>query len=128
MVTLWLYSEPTRLGEVAVDASGAFSVTVMIPTDMTPGEHLVQLVGPDADGSLRMLAAGLRIELLEQSAAPDAEAPAAPGDEVEVDDADASTRIGRGRLLALVVLIIGALGGLVVALRRGAITIPKVRS
>jgi hypothetical protein len=45
-----VYSTPVELGQATADASGAVSIQVVIPADLT-GEHTLVLYGTDASGS-----------------------------------------------------------------------------
>lgn len=44
-VEIWLLSTPVRLAVLSADASGAFSVTVTIPANITPGSHTLEVRG-----------------------------------------------------------------------------------
>jgi hypothetical protein len=47
-VTIVLHSAPVTLGTTTVNASGAFSAVVTIPSDTAPGQH--EIVASDTDG------------------------------------------------------------------------------
>jgi hypothetical protein len=117
-VVLWLYSEPTKLAEIVVDASGSFPVTATIPAGMTPGEHLIQLVGPSPDGDLRVLAAGLLVDAAESATAEDPGRSETPGDDVVGIEGDREGSRGRGGPLLVLGLIL-LVGAMVLVVRRG---------
>lgn len=49
-VTISVLSERRILGRTEVAADGSFSTQVTIPTDLSPGEHVLRVEGTDADG------------------------------------------------------------------------------
>jgi hypothetical protein len=117
-VTLWLYSEPRMLAEVAVDASGSFTVTATIPPDMTPGEHLLQLVGPTPEGELRVLAIGMVVEVVGGDEVAEPDVPGVPGEIGPDEDSPVPSASGRGRVVLLVTLLLLLFSGVLVAARR----------
>jgi hypothetical protein len=60
-VRLWLFSEPTFLGETNTNNDGIFNGEVTIPADIPDGEHTIQLNGVSNDGELRSVAIGIVI-------------------------------------------------------------------
>jgi hypothetical protein len=49
----WVFSEPRRLGDVAVDSNGSFSAQFSVPEGLPEGDHTTQVNGVDADGGMR---------------------------------------------------------------------------
>jgi hypothetical protein len=47
---VWLYSEPTRLGQSVASAQGTVGINVVIPEDTPHGDHQLELNGTDFDG------------------------------------------------------------------------------
>lgn len=98
LITITLFSDPIRLGEVTADGSGAFRTVVTIPADAPVGQHTLVVEGTtsglSAQGSLTVTAA------------------AATGDGL------AGT--GGAAPIALIVLMLGLLaaGGVLVVRRR----------
>ncbi|MCW4385837.1 fibronectin type III domain-containing protein [Salinibacterium sp. SYSU T00001] len=60
-VNLYLFSEPTSLGAVRTDSTGAFSGRVRLPEGIPVGLHTVQAVGMSSDGEIRVLSLGVRV-------------------------------------------------------------------
>jgi hypothetical protein len=60
-IVVWLFSTPTKLGEVVTDASGSFSGSLEVPSDLEAGQHTVQLNGQTSDGETRSLAVGVEL-------------------------------------------------------------------
>lgn len=60
-VSLWLFSEPTFLGETNTNNDGIFNGEVTIPAEIPDGEHTIQLNGVSSDGELRSVAIGIVI-------------------------------------------------------------------
>lgn len=97
-IALELHSTPVSLGSVTTNGDGAFSATVTIPADTTPGEHHV--VAILADGS--QITAAITV----------AAAGSGTGSGLALTGADSGSFI----LLAVVLLALGL--GLIVARRR----------
>jgi alpha-L-fucosidase len=49
-VDVALHSTPVHLGTFTTDATGAFTATVTIPVDATPGTHTIVLTGTARNG------------------------------------------------------------------------------
>lgn len=60
-VSLELRSAPVSLGSAQAGAAGAFSTTVVIPADASPGSHTVAATGVDATGAARELTATVTV-------------------------------------------------------------------
>jgi hypothetical protein len=60
-IVVWLFSTPTKLGTVVTDASGSFSGSLEVPSDLEAGQHTVQLNGETSDGETRSLAVGVEL-------------------------------------------------------------------
>jgi hypothetical protein len=60
---VWLFSEPTLLGSVQIDDSGAFNGVVNIDGNVVAvGEHTLQLQGVGEDGFVRAANLGVSVE------------------------------------------------------------------
>jgi LPXTG-motif cell wall-anchored protein len=59
-VYVWLFSEPTFLGELTVNADGTFTGTVPLG-DIAPGEHTLQVNGTSFDGKPRTANLGVLV-------------------------------------------------------------------
>ena len=60
---VWLFSDPTLLGSVQIDDTGAFNGEVMIDGNViTAGEHTLQLQGVGEDGFVRAANLGVSVE------------------------------------------------------------------
>ena len=57
-VTILLTGNATPLGTATVDANGAFSATVTIPSDTTAGSHTITVSGTDPTGAARTVVSG----------------------------------------------------------------------
>ena len=62
IVKVWLFSEPSEVGEVLADASGNFIGQAQLPEGIPTGEHTVQLNGLTQDGQLRSVSLGVLVE------------------------------------------------------------------
>jgi hypothetical protein len=51
LVTVTLFSEPIVLGTTTADDQGNFSITVVLPADVPPGDHHLEASGVDPDGN-----------------------------------------------------------------------------
>jgi len=60
-VKVYIYSDPTFLGKIFTDPSGAFSGTLQIPPGLDPGVHNLQVVGYDPDGNVLVFTVGVII-------------------------------------------------------------------
>jgi hypothetical protein len=78
VASTWLFSTPTKLGELMTNAQGSFEETYPIGENFPPGDHTAQLNAIAPDGTLRVL------EVMVEILAPDtAQAPvAAPTQEI----------------------------------------------
>jgi hypothetical protein len=61
MATVWLFSEPVKLGEIQTDANGGFAELFAINTSIPLGDHTIQINGQHTDGSVRTVAMGVSI-------------------------------------------------------------------
>ena len=57
----WLFSTPTKLGELQVDANGNFTEEYSIGDAVLPGDHTAQLNGIAPDGTLRVVEVAVEI-------------------------------------------------------------------
>ena len=57
----WLFSTPTKLGELQVDANGNFTEEYSIGDAVPPGDHTAQLNGIAPDGTLRVVEVAVEI-------------------------------------------------------------------
>ena len=60
-VDVWMYSTPTRLGELEVPASGSGTGNFALPATVEPGEHRVVLDGSTNDGQDVVLGLGIAV-------------------------------------------------------------------
>jgi len=60
-VYVWLFSDPTYLGELAVDADGNFNGDVALG-NIAPGEHTLQITGTSDDGFPRTANLGVIVD------------------------------------------------------------------
>jgi hypothetical protein len=61
MATVWLFSEPVKLGEVMTDTKGGFGELFVIDTTTPIGDHTIQINGQHTDGSVRTVAMGVSV-------------------------------------------------------------------
>jgi hypothetical protein len=61
MATVWLFSEPVKLGEIQADANGGFADLFAIDTSIPLGDHTIQINGQHTDGSVRTVAMGVSV-------------------------------------------------------------------
>ena len=59
--TVWIKSDPQRLGTVTITADGLLDATFPVPTSIDPGNHTIQIDTTDPDGEALTLALGLTI-------------------------------------------------------------------
>jgi hypothetical protein len=67
VVDVWMYSTPTRLGQLSVDATGAISGSFELPETLTAGDHRVVLDGQNNRGQDVVLGIGVSIGTVDQS-------------------------------------------------------------
>jgi hypothetical protein len=60
-VKVYVYSDPTFLGMLFTDPTGAFSGTLQIPEGLDPGVHNIQVVGYDSSGNVLVFTVGVVI-------------------------------------------------------------------
>lgn len=60
-VDVWMYSTPTRLGELEVQASGSGTGTFSLPAAAEPGDHRVVLDGATGEGQDVVLGLGIAV-------------------------------------------------------------------
>lgn len=111
-IAVWIQSDPVKLGESLVTASGQFAMEIAIPSEIPVGHHTLQLNGISASGKVFSFAYGVVVEAQPSEVSPTASA-AAP---TAVDP----ITLGPAPLLWLWILLafgILALGGR--AVRRG---------
>jgi hypothetical protein len=61
MATVWLFSDPVKLGEIQADANGGFADLFAIDTSIPLGDHTIQINGQHTDGSVRTVAMGVSV-------------------------------------------------------------------
>jgi hypothetical protein len=61
LVDVWLFSSPTFLGTVLVDADGTFKASLEVSSGIAIGEHTLQANGISSDGATRSLNLGVRV-------------------------------------------------------------------
>jgi len=66
----WLFSTPTKLGQLQVDANGNFTEEYSIGDAVPPGDHTAQLNGIAPDGKLRVVEVAVEIIPTPDVAAP----------------------------------------------------------
>ena len=66
----WLFSTPTKLGELQVDGYGNFNEQYAIGDAVPPGDHTAQLNGIAPDGTLRSVEVAVEIVPTAEEAAP----------------------------------------------------------
>jgi hypothetical protein len=64
-----MFSDPTFLGELTVDANGRFSGEVSL-AGITPGDHILQITGTNPDGNQRSINLGVSVESAPSTTAP----------------------------------------------------------
>ena len=72
LVDLTIYSTPTRLGTVTVDADGSFDANFPIPAGIEPGDHTVKIDGTSTTEELTTVSVGVRVLPKSQEASVDA--------------------------------------------------------
>jgi hypothetical protein len=90
-IVVEIRSTPQVLGTTVVDGTGTFTLDVVVPDDLAPGEHtLVAIATPPGDVESIV---SIPVTVVE----PDAVDPAAPGEEAEAQsDADGAAGLGAG--------------------------------
>lgn len=66
-VDVWMYSTPTRLGTIAVDANGVMKGTFALPPGVESGDHRVVLDGQNGRGQDVTLGVGIAVGEVNQS-------------------------------------------------------------
>ena len=61
-VSLFLYSTPTKLGEIPVSASGSYGGVAVIPAGVDAGSHTIQAVGYTPEGKTLALSVGVTVK------------------------------------------------------------------
>ena len=61
-VSLFMYSTPTKLGELPVSASGSYSGSALIPAGIEAGSHTIQAVGYTPTGETLALSVGVTVK------------------------------------------------------------------
>jgi len=67
IVDVWMYSTPTRLGQLTVNASGAITGTFALPDSLSLGDHAVVLDGQNNQGQDVILGIGVSVGEIDQS-------------------------------------------------------------
>lgn len=60
-VVVWLFSTPTKLGQVTTDSDGSFKGELPVPSAIPAGNHTIQLNGLTTSGKARSLAVGVEV-------------------------------------------------------------------
>lgn len=58
-VDIWLFSTPTRLGDLVTSSSGTVAGSFEVPASVEPGAHRLVLKGTSADGKDAVIGVGL---------------------------------------------------------------------
>ena len=61
-VVVWLFSEPTKVGEIEADSNGNLEAIISVPAELEAGEHTLQISGQHPDGSTRALVIGVSLQ------------------------------------------------------------------
>jgi len=67
VVDVWMYSTPTRLGQLTVDGAGAIAGNFKLPESLTVGDHRVVLNGENNRGQDVTLGIGVFVGEVDQS-------------------------------------------------------------
>jgi hypothetical protein len=67
VVDVWMYSTPTRLGQLTVDAAGLIQGSFLLPESLETGDHRVVLDGQNSRGQEVILGIGVSVGEVEQS-------------------------------------------------------------
>jgi hypothetical protein len=59
--TVWLFSDPVKLGEIETDTNGGFADLFAIDTSIPLGDHTIQINGQHTDGTVRTVAMGVSV-------------------------------------------------------------------
>jgi hypothetical protein len=71
IATIWLFSEPVKLGEVTIKSDGSFSgATDELSSQIEAGEHTIQIQGVGSDGYIRSANLGVMVSEPSLAAAP----------------------------------------------------------
>jgi hypothetical protein len=71
VATIWLFSEPLKLGEVTINADGSFSgETANLSEQIDAGEHTIQIQGVGSDGYIRSANLGVMVSESSLATAP----------------------------------------------------------
>lgn len=63
----WMFSTPTELGQMMVNADGSFNEKYVVSASIQPGDHTAQLNGIAPDGTLRVVE--VKVEVIEDAVA-----------------------------------------------------------
>jgi hypothetical protein len=61
LIDLTIFSTPTRLGTVTVEADGSFEANFPIPAGIEPGDHTVKIDGTSSARELTTVSVGVRV-------------------------------------------------------------------
>jgi hypothetical protein len=67
VVDVWMYSTPTRLGQLTVDDTGAITGNFQLPESLSVGDHRVVLNGENNRGQDVILGIGVSVGEVDQS-------------------------------------------------------------
>jgi hypothetical protein len=67
VVDVWMYSTPTRLGQLTADAAGLIQGSFLLPESLETGDHRVVLDGQNSRGQEVILGIGVSVGEVEQS-------------------------------------------------------------
>ena len=62
-VEVWVFSEPTYLGELTVSSDGTFEGALTLPRSLATGDHTLQVNGTSAQGTVRSLSLPVFVDL-----------------------------------------------------------------
>jgi hypothetical protein len=61
VATVWLFSDPVKLGEIETDANGGFAELFAINSSIPLGDHTIQINGQHTDGTIRTVVMGVKV-------------------------------------------------------------------
>jgi len=118
LIDLTIFSTPTRLGTVTVEADGSFEANFPIPAGIEPGDHTIKIDGTSANGELTTVSVGLRVLPKSQEASVDTVKPSPTATNTAgVSDGSGLINSTTGVVLGAVLLLL-LLGFFLIAARR----------
>jgi len=118
LIDLTIFSTPTRLGTVTVEADGSFEANFPIPAGIEPGDHTIKIDGTSANGELTTVSVGLRVLPKSQEASVDTVKPSPTATNTAgVSDGSSLINSTTGVVLGAILLLL-LLGFFLIAARR----------